>query len=384
MEVEETEEEEKEEEREQALQDRPVMLRVGASQSWDSNIFRLAGGSKERIGTAYAGLSIDKPYAQQRLRLDVTGTAYRYRNFAHLDFEALDYLGAWSWRLGPRVGGALSAGRTQSLASYVDFRDPTQRNVLTTEDLALSADAWLMGGWHVLGGLTRVHNRYSVPFPQEGNYRAGGGEAGVKYVAPSTSWVALTLRTLDGDYERPLDPAARLDDGFRRSEAELAATWRASGKSAFAGRLARVDYRSNNFAERDFSGPAARLRYVWLATGRLSLNAEYGRDIGPWSDATASHRVEQRLTLAPAWQIAARTTLRLTVLRAQSDYRDPPPGFAGAQRRDVLRSAQLEAEWRALRNVSLKASVQRYRQGSTDPAAAFSGSLVTLAASLLF
>lgn len=366
------------------LQDRPVMLRAGASHGWDSNVFRLPGRSEERIGTAYLGLSIDKPYAQQRFRLDITETAYRYDNFSHLDFEALDYLGAWSWRLGPRLGGALSAARTQSLASYVDFRDPTRRNVRTTENFALSADALLAGGWHALGGLIAVRDRFSVPFPEEGSYRAGGAEGGMKYVSPAANWVSLTLRVLDGQYERALDSQNRLDDGFRRAEAETAATWQASGKSTFAGRLTLVDYRSSNFAERDFSGAGAALRYLWLAAAKLSLTVDYGRSMDPWSEAAASHRVVERLALGTAWQLAARGALRLTVLRAQSDYRDPLPGFAGTQRRDLLRSAQLEAEWRLVRNGSLKASVQRYRQRSTDPAAAFSGSLFTVGASLLF
>jgi hypothetical protein len=48
------------------------------------------------------------------------------------------------------------------------------------------------------------------------------------------------------------------------------------------------------------------------------------------------------------------------------------------------RSAQLEAEWRALRNLSLKASLQSYRQSSSDPAGNFHGSQLTAGASLLF
>jgi hypothetical protein len=112
-------------------QDRPVMLRVGGSRSWDSNIFRQPAGAarQERINQAYVGLSIDKPYAQQRFRLDITETAYRYENFSHLDFDALNYLGAWGWRLGPRLGGTLSAARAESLADYSEFRNPSQRNV---------------------------------------------------------------------------------------------------------------------------------------------------------------------------------------------------------------------------------------------------------------
>lgn len=366
------------------LPDRPLMLRVGGSQTWDSNIFRSPQARSERIGVGYAGLSLDKAYAQQRLRADVTETAYRYHNFPHLDFDALNYLGAWEWRLGPRIGGTLRASREQSLADYSEFRNPGQRNVRTTENFAAAADAWIFGGWHLTGGWNNVRDRYSEPFPEEGSYRASGGEAGVRWVAASENWLAFNLRSLEGRYlDRALEPGALLDDGFRRREAEALAAWRPTGKSSLEGRLAHVDYRSNNFAERDFSGVAARLRYLWQASAKLGLNAVLGREIEPWADATASHRVERKVTLGPVWQPGPRTTLRLDAVRAENEFRDPPPGFAGTERRDVQRSVQIEGEWRPLRNLSLKASLQRYRQSSTDPAADYSGKMVTLGLSLL-
>jgi exopolysaccharide biosynthesis operon protein EpsL len=367
-----------------ALPDRPVMLRVGGSLSWDSNIFRAPQARSERIRVGYAGLNVDKAYAQQRFRLDVTETAYRYENFGHLDFNALNYLGAWNWQLGPRIGGTLTATRAQSLVDYSEFRNPGQRNVRTTENFAAGADAWLFGGWHLLGGLSHVQNRYSVPFPEEGSYRASGGEGGVKYLFPSANWVTFTVRALAGRYvDRALDPVARLDDGFRRREAEGLVSWRMTGKSSLEGRLAHVDYRSNNFAERDFSGIAIRLRYIWQTTAKLAVNASFGREIEPWADISASHRVEQRVTLGPVWRPTARATLRLDAARAEGGFRDPLPGFAGTERRDEERSVQLEGEWRALRNLSLKAAVQRYRQSSTDPGANHSGNLVALGLSLL-
>jgi exopolysaccharide biosynthesis operon protein EpsL len=367
------------------LPDRPVMLRVGGSLTWDSNIFRAPQASSERIATGYAGLSVDKAYAQQRFRLDVTETAYRYDNFRHLDFNALDYLGAWSWQLGPRLGGTLTAARAESLADYSEFRNPGQRNVRTTENFGAGAQAWLFGGWHLTGALSEVRNRYSVPFPQEGSYHASGGEVGVKWLARSTNWLAFNLRTLDGRYvDRPLDPLALLDDGFHRREAEGLVSWRMTPKSSFDGRLAHVDYRSNHFAERDFSGIAGRLRYLWLASAKLALNAVFSREIEPYGDVSASYRVERRVTLGPIWQAAARVTLRLDASRGESDFRGPLPAFAGTPRHDLERSLRVHAEWRALRNLSLNAAAQRYRQSSSDPAANFSGSQLSAGASFLF
>lgn len=367
------------------LPDRPVMARVGGSVNYDSNLFRSPNARAERYATAYAGLSIDKAYAQQRFRLDITETAYRYDNFSYLDFEALNYAGALDWRLGPRIGGTLSATRAQSLADYSEFRNPGRQNVRTTESLAAGADAWVFGGWHLTGALSRVRDGYSVPFPQEGSYRASGGEAGLKWVAPSASWLAFNLRSLDGRYvDRPLDPLARLDNGFVRREIEALAAWRFTGKSSLEGRAARIDYRSSNFDERDFSGLAGRLRYFWQTSAKLGLNIGLAREIEPWADAAASYRVGQRWSLGADWQAAARTTLRLESRWGESDFRAPLPGFTGTPRRDKEGSVQINAEWRALRNLTLNAGAQRYRRSSNDPAANFHGSQLTAGASLLF
>ena len=114
-------------------QDRALMLQLGGSVAWDSNIFRQSEARAERIHTGYVGLRLDKSYRQQRWFLDVTETAYRYANFSFLDFNALNYRGSWAWHLGPRVSGALSAERAQALVNYGLFRDTSVRNVRTAE-----------------------------------------------------------------------------------------------------------------------------------------------------------------------------------------------------------------------------------------------------------
>jgi exopolysaccharide biosynthesis operon protein EpsL len=372
------------------------MLRFGGSVAWDSNVFRLpdsvdaqtpAGrsGKSDRITNAYVGLRIDQPYAQQRFVLDISETAYRYANFSYLDFDALQYQGAWLWQLGPRVSGSLAADRSQSLVRYTDFRDTSQRNVRTVENRLLSVNDRVFGGWHLVGGLRQQERKYSVPFPQEGSYQARGSEAGVFYLAPSGNSATFTLRWLDADVtDRALDPVALLDSGFRRSESELSAIWAVTGRSTLQGRLARVDYRSNHFSQRDFSGNTARLEYRWAPSAKLTVNLGAARDLEPWTDNAASYRVGDRLSLAPAWQVGPRTVLRAAVERLTSDFRGSLPGFASAARRDVFSSAQLALHWTALRNFTVNASLMRYRQASTDPTAAFEGDLASVGASLAF
>jgi exopolysaccharide biosynthesis operon protein EpsL len=378
-----------------AVQDHPVMALIGSSVTWDSNVFHLPdsvdpqaqlgrSAKSDRISTTYAGLRVDKPFAQQRFLLDLTGTAYRYDNFSFLDFNALQYQGSWQWHFTPRVSGTLSADRTEALVNYTDFRDPSVRNVRTVQNRLLSMDAWLFGGWHLVGAARQQAAKNSAQFLQLGSSRVTGGEGGVKYVAGSGSSVTFNLRSVVGHFtDRAADPVTLVDDGFRRSEGELLATWILTAKSTLDGRLARVDYHSSHFAERDFTGSAARLGYRWAPTARLSLNLAMNRDLQPWQDSFASYRVDTRLSFGSRWELGARTALALTLDHLASDFRNPVvPG--GPELRYAFRSAQLALDWQLLRNVTVKASLQRNLQTSNDPAIPFSGTVATLDASLMF
>ena len=100
-------------------------IALGASVSHDSNFFREPGllrdPQSETITTGFLGLRIDKPYAQQRFLLDATATAYRYDKFSYLDFDGLDYLAAWDWRLTSHLSGRLSAARTETPTQFQDY-----------------------------------------------------------------------------------------------------------------------------------------------------------------------------------------------------------------------------------------------------------------------
>jgi hypothetical protein len=176
---------------------------------------------------------------------------------------------------------------------------------------------------------------------------------------------------------------ALLDDGFRRREAQLAANWRLTGKTALEARLSRLSYRYPHFIQRDFSGNTGMLAFRWGASAKLSLDLALVREVAPWVDNFTSYRVEERASLGATWEVAARTTLRASVGHMKADYRNPVVPLTGPARSDTGAVAELRAEWRALRNLLFNAGWQHYRQDSNDPTARFAGRIVTLGGSLL-
>ena len=372
------------------------MLLVGASVTWDSNPQRLSSSEdpqaalgtpekSDRITAAYVALRFDRSQAQQRLLLEVSKSAVRYDNLSYLDFEPLSYSAAWVWSLGPRLGGTLAATRTEAQVNYADFNNVSQRNVRTSENYGLSVDADLSGGWHLVGAATQEKQKNEVTFVEQGSYEANGGSAGVKYVTAAGNSLTAQVRGLDGQYlGQALQPVALLDTGFRRLERELLAAWKFAPKSSLGARLAQIDYRSDNFRERDFSGTAARAAVAWTPTAKLSLNLAAGRDVGPWEADYASYRVDEGLSVAPAWQIGARTVVRASFERIESDHRNPIPAYSGEPRDDSLRRVLLAVDWQPRRGLSVNASLQRERRTSSRPLEDYERRIATLGASLTF
>ena len=370
------------------VQERPVMLVVGGNVTWDDNLFRVPHTQpvqSDRISSAYVGVRVDKPYGQQRLLFNVTETAYRYQKLSYLDFEALDYRGAWQWRLGPRVSGVLSADRSEAQVNYADTTDTSQRNLRTTQNQRFSVDGWVSGGWHLVASALRREQRDSVPTVQQANYQEAGAEGGVRFDAGSGSSLTFYVRSLDGEYiGQVADPVNFIDDGFKRDETELLATWAISGKTNLQGRLAYVDYRSNEFVQRDFSGTAGDITLLWTPAAALRIGVTASRRLEPWRDTTASYRVEDRLTLAPVWQVGAKTSVRMSLDLAASDYFNPVVATTGPLREDTLRSVLLGADWVPARNLLLSATLQREERNSNDAAFDYRATVAKISASLAF
>ena len=375
----------------------PLKLAVvlGGSVTWDANVFRLPDSANpltavgkpnkdDRINTAYLGLRIDKSFAQQRFQLDVTKTTTRFNSFTFLDFDALDYRGAWLWHLTPRLGGTLSMDHRQTLVPFTDFRG-FQRNVSNTDNRRFDLDGRLTGGWHVLLGVFDSETKYTQAFLAQISSRSTGADAGLRYVAASGSSVTATRRSSKGTtLNQPLDPVNLIDDGFRLQESELQSTWLASAKSTLTGRVAWIERRHEHFAQRDFSGMAGNLDYSWTPTAKLRFAISARRELGPWWEALSSYTVSDTLSFAPTWQATAKTALRMRLDCTQRDHRGPIIANPGPLRGDTACSAGLGADWTPLRYVTFSANLQRDRRSSNYGAFEFDDTIAVVSASLMF
>ena len=372
-----------------------LALVLGGSVMWDANLFRLPGSvdpllalgkpdKSDRISINYVGLRIDKSLAQQRFQLDVTKTTHRYNSFTFLDFDALDYRGAWLWHLTPRVSGTLSFDHRQTLVPFQDFRG-FQRNISNADGRRFSLDGWLAGGWHLLLGVFDSETKYTQVFLPQTDSRSDGADIGLRYVAASGSSITATGRSSRGTtLNQPLDPVNFIDDGFRIQESELRSAWLVSGKSTLSGRLAWIERHHDHFTQRDFSGMAGNLDYTLTPTAKLRLAVSARREINAWWELLSSYVVSDTLSFTPIWQASTKTALRMRLDCSRRDYRGPVIASPAPLRGETVCIAGLGADWSPLRYVTFSANLQRERRTSNYSAFEFGDTIAVVGASLAF
>jgi exopolysaccharide biosynthesis operon protein EpsL len=367
----------------------PLKAMLGGSVSHDANLFRrpdFANPQSDTISTAYARLLIDKPYAQQQFKLDVTSTAYRYDKFSYLNFDALDYQGAWLWHLTPHLSGTLGAKKTENLAPFDETRG-IQRSVRITEKRNFDLDGWLFGGWHLLLGISQTDQKSEQPILDgTPDFHAASREAGVQYATLADNSLTVLRRSTRGSYQnQAMTSASSANSDYDENETEFKVSWKSlSGKSTATGRLAWLERTNDDLLQSGFSGPVGDLGLNWKPTDKLQVNLSAKRTLGPFRTLSGVSSVESTtFSLDPTWLASATISVAMRLTRTYSDY--PETGLAGAPaRKDVIDNAQLTLNWLPRRSVSVGASLQHQRRSSNVPLAGYATTIARINASITF
>ena len=342
-------------------------------------------GRSDRISTTRVGVHFDKTYSQQRITFDAEDSAIRYEKFGFLNRNALNYRGAWQWRFTQRISGTLAVDQNETLVGFDDTR-ALARNVRVIRNKKATVDGWLSGGWHLLAEMSDTEVKSTTAFAAQPDFTQTSGGLGLKYLAASGNFISLTQRVRQGtNTGQPVDLIKFVDSGFSVRETELAAVWNVNGKSSLIGQFTRVSRHHEHVPQRDFSGYAGDLSYVWTPTGKLTVNVVANRILIPFAaDLQTSYKLDNTLSVSPVWALTSRTSLSLAAFRRTSDFLGPVIAIGSPQRRDTLQSVQLAASWSPHPKINVRASVQRDRRRSTDSTFDYDNALTNLTMSLTF
>ena len=362
---------------------RPLILRAGLQWQRDSNVLRTASSPlSDQIGVYSAGLAFDQTYSRQRVEIDAQVDAYRYQSTSSLDFDALNYRAAWHWGLGPDWSGRLAAERRQWVDRLGDSIASSGLVRRTEALLSLELKRQLGASWQALSGLFERRQNNTDPLGQEPDSRVSGAEIGLLYQLPSDNNLAYRFRQGQGRYSQAIQPGAPGD--FTEREHALDWNWAGSGRLRLQGQLAYLDRLHDTRPDRDWSGWAARVGGQWDLTGKTMLGAGLVRELGTYQTAQASYFEGYRVYLAPQWQAAPKTLLRLRVEEGERSYKGAPAGATSPGRRDRLHGLALELQWQALRALRLGLSAQRDERRSNQAGLNYRAHLFTVSAQAAF
>jgi exopolysaccharide biosynthesis operon protein EpsL len=366
---------------------------LGYGVSWDDNVFRLPesapdpelnrgnSGKSDRYSTASVGLSLNLPIAMQRFLVDVTRAAIRYEKFSSQDQDPFSYRGAWQWQLTPRFSGVLSASRAEIAVNVEDVAGRRRIDQRTTA-YAATADAWIMGGWHLLGAASDTETVYDEPFLARPDTTEKTAEASLRYIAGSNSQVTATRRWTRGT-ETVTDAALFGGSDFTVDAYELSATWIASAHSTVHARATRIERRNEVLPQRDFSGTTGELRYAWRPTAKLTVDLSGARDITPFNiSLDSTTRVDDTVAAAVVWAIGERTSLQSRVSREKSRFGEV--STLTEARRDATDAIEVGARWAPHRSITLDARLRHEERTSTDPFQVFDSNVASIAVAFRF
>lgn len=349
----------------------PLKFIAGVSRLHDDNLFRQRSAKKsENITSAYAGIRLDKLYAQQRFKFDFTLTANRYQNYGILDFNAKDYKAAWLWSLTPFLKGTISLDRKQSLNSFQDFRGGSLvniRNINTSETQHFEADFSPHNVWHILGGVTRStqkNSNNSNSFEGQESFTMNSLDAGARYNFSSGSSVTVMGHGRSGDYDgRQLNAAALFDTAFDEREVETKLDWILSGKSRVNARVAYLSRDHDHFSQRDFSGLVGNVDYSWTPTGKLRLILSASSSLSSYQTLDNSYTRLNSLSISPLYAFSDKITMRATAAITKRTFLGEgviPDG----DRVDWSKTASFGVDWSPLRAISIGGSLERSSRDS--------------------
>lgn len=384
-----------------AIADQFDTLNVNVTDTYasDANVFRSPatspppagfGTKADRINTLTLGATVDKPYSMQRFQFAGTRSQIKYDTFSYLNNDSTNYRGAWLWSITPHLTGTWSYDKTQAQVPFAQVGG-TQKNVRTSSTRTFSADATGEGVWHLTGLVSSTQSETEQTILSQPSYQNNHFELGVRYVSLAGNTISLTQRNTPAvTINQPLDPVNLLDTNYTDSDTDLTVFWKPSGKSSFDLNLTHKVRTNLHFAQRNFSGTAGRLHYLWTPTGQLTINFNAFRNLIPYAAfgntlQNSTYEVDRTFAVDTSWQVSGKTTVNVALSRTLSDFRGPvfaPP--PSPVREDDTRIARLSAVVTPRRFISLTASVERSLRFSNNSQFQYNDTVGSVSATLTF
>ena len=352
-----------------------VTMRAGVNVTNYDNFFSSpsANAVSDRATTQNIGTHVSLPYGLQRFELDANLAGTQYQNNSSFDYTGQNYSAGWQWSLTPRLHGALTSTRADSLNAATDSVNPGLRNKNTSKNTGLSVAYDLAGPWQLTAGGNDSSSANEQALVGQSDNHSVSVNSGVRYQTGAGNSVAYSLEegrgTSTSDYTSVTN--------------NVTATWLLTGKTTLNGRVARMNQHFAATPQFDFGGWSGSLNLDWRMTGKTSLGLGWARDLASYQTAGSAYTQTDSLSIAPAWNITAKSSLRLQYRYSVRADQGNPTGVA-SDRVDNLQDTSLSYSWQPRTSTTLSATLSQSSRSSNVANADYTAHQFMLAAQFGF
>lgn len=358
-------------------QEGPLTLSASYAAQTDSNLFRLPSNANtqaligrdsaaEQIGVTTLGIGFNTQQSLQKLEFDVNLVDYKYQNFNYLSFMATNYNAAWRWSLTPRFTGTLSSSRKETLNSFSDYTNYSQRNQRTDTQTAFNGEYQLDGSWRLIGGAGTTRQANQLAILAGSDYTSNSASVGLRYAFASGSSITYQARLGSGNYlNRTIPNAGQYDDSFKQWDNDLRLRWVLGGNSTAELFVTHINRIHPTYGQRDYSGFNTGATLDWAISGKTGINLGFSHTLDAYATTTGNYSQTDKLSWGPVWQFSPKAALRLRYDWAQRDYLGTP-GTTASTRRDTTRDTSISINWQPFQQLALSVALQGASRGSNQ------------------
>jgi exopolysaccharide biosynthesis operon protein EpsL len=375
-------------------EEQPLKLKVSGGISYDSNLFRLSEqtdaqtviGTSDKSDIIYqlgAGGKYELRQSRQKFIAEANVTEYKFRHFDGLDNTSSDLRGEWQWQVGNDWSGDLGVGHRRYLESFANFQQNV-RDMVNQDRVYGSANYLLHSHLKLTLDADWVDAQHSDQSRNELDSKIDNTAFTVNWVTPAQNTVGLQYRTADARFPHP-DATTLITNDYTEDEYSLVAHWRLSGASEASARIGHTERKFDQAPNRNFSGPTWRLAYLWLPTGKTSLELATWRELSQFQDLSVNYVRVTGISVVPTWSVAPQVVLRGKISLQTLEYLGDSGTSSGSSgREDKDRLYQISALWTPLRLTELGFTIETGRRTTNQAFAGYKYDAISVLATRYF
>jgi exopolysaccharide biosynthesis operon protein EpsL len=340
----------------------------------EPNIFGSVAPRGDHVKTVNVGLKFDKTLGRQRFTGNVSRSSVRYSNIGQFDYDGLNMLADWQWRIGNDLSGGLRYTKKRSLQGFSEFRtsDPA-KNLVTSEAWRFDATYKMDAYWALFASVARDTRVNALLARRANDADIDSAEGGVRYTTRGGTAFEVLGRQTDGDYPFRL-PGLNQTNSFSQKNVEARVRWQPLGHSRLSALVGQSTRTHANIPERDYDDVYGRLTWEWQTSGHTGMTFLAERQISAQDDVVSSYFRVTTLSVAPSWQPTGKLSVnglvqfRSRVGQGETFYSQLDPatraslGIGTTVREEDIFTLSVGSTWMIERNLSANAQIRHDRR----------------------